>query len=124
MSSEQFDSLSKLLKDRVGDISDDIFVQGSRAAGTAKVTSDIDIGIRVSDEQFNNLIKKYFKSPNPGSAKEKTMLHAIETGKIQSGEAKLRGFRKELQELLDMEVDISIIRDGGPFDRPPFIPIK
>ena len=124
LSSEQFDSLSKLLKDRVGDISDDIFVQGSRAAGTAKVTSDIDIGIRVSDEQFNNLIKKYFKSPNPGSAKEKTMLHAIETGKIQSGEAKLRGFRKELQELLDMEVDISIIRDGGPFDRPPFIPIK
>ena len=28
------------------------------------------------------------------------MLHAIETGKIQAGEAKLSGLRKELQEIL------------------------
>ena len=47
--------------------------------------------------------------------------HAIETGKIQAGEAKLSGLRKELQEIFGMEVDISIIKQGGTFDNPPFI---
>ncbi|WP_026593050.1 nucleotidyltransferase domain-containing protein [Bacillus sp. UNC437CL72CviS29] len=67
------------------------FVQGSRAGGTAKLTSDIDIGVRVSKEQFEGHVKKYFGTPNPGSVKERTMLHALESGKIQAGEAKLRG---------------------------------
>ena len=105
---EQFSNASKLLRDRVGDISGDIVVQGSRAKGTAKPTSDIDIALRVSGDKFDSLINQYFKTPNPGSAKERTMLHAIETGKIQAGEAKLSGLRKELQEIFGMEVDISI----------------
>ncbi len=62
--------------------------------------------------KFDSLINQYFKTPNPGSAKERTMLHAIETGKIQAGEAKLSGLRKELQEIFGMEVDISIIKQG------------
>ena len=115
---------SKLLRDRVGDISGDIVVQGSRAKGTAKPTSDIDIALRVSGDKFDSLINQYFKTPNPGSAKERTMLHAIETGKIQAGEAKLSGLRKELQEIFGMEVDISIIKQGGAFDNPPFIPFE
>lgn len=69
-------------------------------------------------------INQYFKTPNPGSAKERTMLHAIETGKIQAGEAKLSGLRKELQEIFGMEVDISRIKQGGAFDNPPFIPFE
>ena len=121
ISQEQFSNASKLLRDRVGDISNDIVVQGSRAKGTAKPTSDIDIALRVSGDKFDSLINQYFKTPNPGSAKERTMLHAIETGKIQAGEAKLSGLRKELQEILGMEVDISIIKQGGAFDNPPFI---
>lgn len=52
------------------------------------------------------------------------MLHAVETGKIQAGEAKLSGMRKEIQIMLDMDVDISIILDGGKFVNPPYIPIK
>ena len=52
------------------------------------------------------------------------MLHAIETGKIQSGEAKLKGVRLQLQEVFGMDVDISIIKIGGPFDNPPFISIE
>ena len=52
------------------------------------------------------------------------MLHAIETGKIQAGEAGLRGLRKELEKIFGMEVDISIIEIDGPFDNPPFIPIE
>ena len=54
----------------------------------------------------------------------KSTLHAIETGKIQAGEAKLSGLRKELQEIFGMEVDISIIKQGGAFDNPPFIPFE
>lgn len=96
ISQEQFSNASKLLRDRVGDISGDIVVQGSRAKGTAKPTSDIDIALRVSGDKFDSLINQYFKTPNPGSAKERTMLHAIETGKIQAGEAKLSGLQKRI----------------------------
>ena len=124
ISQEQFSNASKRLRDRGGDISGDIVVQGSRAKGTAKPTSDIDIALRVSGDKFDSLINQYFKTPNPGSAKERTMLHAIETGKIQAGEAKLSGLRKELQEIFGMEVDISIIKQGGAFDNPPFIPFE
>lgn len=124
LSQKQFDEMSILLKKELGSIGDDIFVQGSRAGGTAKPTSDIDIGIRVSQHQFDNLIKKSFGTPNPGSAKERTMLHAMESGKIQAGEAKLRGLRKELESLLGIEADVSIILKGGSFDNPPYLPIK
>ena len=124
LTKKQFTELSNLLKSRLNHISDDIFIQGSRAGGTAKSSSDIDIGIRVNKDKFDELIKQYFGTPNAGSAKEKTMLHAIETGKIQAGEAKLSGMRKEIQNMLDMDVDISIILDGGKFDNPPYIPIK
>ncbi|WP_211344414.1 nucleotidyltransferase domain-containing protein [Paenibacillus lentus] len=123
----QFDKVSSMIREKVGHISDDIVVQGSRAKGTAKPTSDIDIAIRVPSEKFDELIQSSFskvKPPNPGSAKEKTMLHAIETGKIQSGEAKLSKFREQLQQELGMDVDISIIKIGGPFDNPPFTPLK
>lgn len=124
LTDKQFAEMSDLLKSRLGQIGDDIFVQGSRAGGTAKATSDIDIGVRVTKKQFDELIKKSFGTPNPGSARERTMLHAIETGKIQAGEAKLRGLRKELENLLGIEADVSIILEGGKFDNPPYLPIK
>lgn len=127
LTQKQFEKVSAMIRKKVGHLSDDIVVQGSRAKGTAKATSDIDFAIRVSPEKFNELIKDSFskiKAPNPGSAKEKTMLHAIETGKIQSGEAKLSKFRELLQQELGIDVDISIIKIGGPFDNPPFTPIK
>lgn len=124
LSSSQFSQLSKILKEKVGKIGDDIFIQGSRASGTAKNTSDIDIGISVSEDKFNELIKTYFGSPNSGSAKEKTMLHAIKTGKIQAGEAKLSPFRKQIEDFLGIETDISIIRQGSAFDKGAKIYVK
>ena len=124
ISAEMFSDASKLIKESIGYISDDIVVQGSRASGTAKPTSDIDIAVRVTSEKFDELIQKFFGTPNLGSAKERTMLHAIKTGKIQSGEAKLKGLRLELEEIFRMEVDISIIKQGGTFDNPPFIPFE
>ncbi|WPK12119.1 nucleotidyltransferase domain-containing protein [Lysinibacillus louembei] len=127
LTQEQFQKISQMVKEEVGHISDDIVVQGSRAKGTAKPTSDLDIAVRVPAQKFDELVQNSFSKitpPNPGSAKEKTMLHAIETGKIQSGEAKLSKFRKQLEKELGMDVDISIIKMDGPFDNPPFTPIK
>jgi hypothetical protein len=51
------------------------------------------------------------------------MLHAVETGKIQAGEAGLRATRRELEQLLGMPVDISVTKRGGAFDQGPYIPI-
>ncbi|WP_425583676.1 nucleotidyltransferase domain-containing protein [Streptomyces macrosporus] len=98
-----------------------IVVQGSRAGGTARPDSDIDFAIRVDSDKFDELIRERFGTPNPDSAKERTMLHAMDTGKIQAGEAGLRSLRKALEAQLGMEVDLSVIRRGGPFDNPPFI---
>ena len=106
------------------DISEDIVVQGSRAAGTANVASDIDFAIRVNSKEFDKLIIKSFGSPKEGTAKWKTMQHAIKTGKIQSGEAGLRPLRKNLETLLGKDVDISVVKKGGEFDNGIIIPIK
>jgi hypothetical protein len=67
-------------------------------------------------EAFDEAIKTRFGIPNLGSAKERTMLHAIETGKIQAGEAGLRGLRKTVEAIIELDVDISLVRIGGPTD--------
>jgi predicted nucleotidyltransferase len=119
----QFDDAARLLRSNAGHLSDDIAVHGSRASGTAKATSDIDFAIRVSPEQFDELVKLRFDTPNPGSAKLRTMQHAIETGKIQAGEAGLSGIRRQLQKQLEMKVDLSVIKTEGAFDQGPYISI-
>jgi hypothetical protein len=62
-----------------------------------------------------------FGTPNPSSAKERTLQNAIETGKIQSGEAGLRPLRRQLESQLGIDVDISVIKQGEPFDQRPII---
>lgn len=124
LSRGSFSEMSSYLKQSVGEISNDIVVQGSRASGTAKATSDIDIAIKVGAERFDELITKAFGNPNAGSARWRTMEHAIKTGEITTGDAGLRGVEKNLQELLDMKVDLSIIKKGGAFDNGAQIPIK
>jgi predicted nucleotidyltransferase len=123
LSETQFETLSKTVRQHIQtlELGDDIVIQGSRASFTAKPTSDIDIGIRVSAEKFDAFLKTRFINTNPGSAKERTMRHAITTGKIQCGEAGLRRLRRELEKMLGMEVDISVIKHGGPFDSTPII---
>jgi hypothetical protein len=78
-----------------------------------------------SPEKFDDFLHNQSKlsSVNPGTAKERTLLHAIETGKIQSGEARLSALRKQLEQSLNMEVDLSIIRAGGKFDNGPQLPL-
>jgi hypothetical protein len=123
LTEEQFADAARTVRSGAGHLGDDIVVQGSRAAGTARPDSDIDLAIRVSPERFDELIKERFGSPNPGSAKERTMQWAIDTGKIQSGEAGVSGIRRSLEALLGMDVDLSVIRQDGPFDNPPFIEV-
>jgi Nucleotidyltransferase domain len=123
LTDEQFAQFAQMTRDGAGNISSDIVVQGSRAAGTAGATSDIDIAVRVDQQQFDDLIQQRFGEPNPDSAKWRTMQHAIETGKIQAGEAGLRWLRKQLESTLGMDVDISVILKNGPFDQGPIIPL-
>jgi hypothetical protein len=52
------------------------------------------------------------------------MQHAIKTGKIQRGELGLSGVGNAIaKEAHVKEVDISVIRIGGPFDNGPWIPV-
>jgi len=124
LTEEQFGEMSTKVRSGAGEFGDDIRVHGSRAAGTARPDSDIDIAVRVQDDKFNQIVRDKFGTPNPGSAKERTMLHAMETGKIQAGEAGLRPLRQQVAKDLGMDVDISIIRVDGPFDNGPWIPLK
>ena len=124
ISLEQFERLSQTVRDHFINISQDIRVQGSRAAWTARDDSDIDIAVLVSPEEFDALIEQYFKTPNPGSSREKTKMWAREKGKIQAGEARAHALREELKRMLNMKVDVSIIKIGGEFDTPPYIPLK
>lgn len=123
LSASQFDDAAELLRGGAGHISDDIVVQGSRASGTARATSDIDFAVRVSPEQFNQMIAQRFGTAKLGTAKGRTMRHAIETGKIQAGEAGLGGLRRQLQNQLGMDVDLSIIQRGGAFDNGVTLPL-
>ena len=84
--------------------------------------------VRVTEEKFEKLIKECFGKPNPLSDAEKTMLHAIATSKIQYGEIKINGtrigkiFKGQLKEAIGgLEIDFSIIKANGPFDKGPFL---
>ncbi len=124
LSHSEVRAASAIARDGAGHYSDDIAVHGSRAAGTARPTSDLDVAVRVPPDQFDDIVAQRFRTPNPGSAKERTMLHAMQSGKIQAGEAGLRGTRRAMERALGMEVDLSVIRIGGPFDNGPYIPLR
>jgi Zn-finger nucleic acid-binding protein len=75
--------------------------------------------------EFNRLMEGSFgnPSPNPGSARERTMDHAEAVGKIASRHARLGALRSELADLLGLKVDMSIVRRGGSFDQGPCLPV-
>lgn len=124
LSEEQFAALSARVRSAAGHYSDDIRIQGSRAGGTARPDSDLDIAIRVTHARFEEILQQRFGIPNSGSAKERTMQHARAAGKIQAGEAGLRSLRTALETDLGLEVDVSVICIDGPFDAPPYLPLK
>jgi len=121
----QFAAGATLVQSRTEVFGGELLAQGSRASGASLPTSDLDIAIRVSPEQFQSIWERSFAKVNPGSANERTALHAAETGKIQAGELKpkLSSLRGQAAETMGVpKVDISVIRAGGPFDKGPYIP--
>ena len=139
MTEEQFREMSVRLRRRVkeeqariGDLGDDFFVHGSRGSGTASADADLDIGIRVSGERFDQLIQERVARVRPGSDKWETLQEAVRQGRLHAGEAGISGIRKEIQRLINEEmnlgfakgVQIMVIREAGPFDQGPFIPFR
>lgn len=124
--SDQFSNVSQMIREKVKDISDDVFVHGSRAKGTARVDSDIDFGIRVPADKFDELIEQRLKTLTPGSRKYNDLnIEARKQERIFGGDYHLRGFKKQVGEALGgIDADISIIKKGGLFDTGPFIPLK
>src|SRR5207244_6742823 len=80
MTEEQFQRMSDRLRGRLkqeagrtGDLGDDIFVHGSRGRGTAAPEADLDIGIRVSAERFEQLVQARLASVKKGGDKGTTL---------------------------------------------------
>ena len=116
---------------RTGDFGNDIFVHGSRGRGDAAAGADLDIGIRVSAATFDQLIQARLARVRPGSDRWETLQEAVRQGRLHSGEAGIPGIRKEIQRLINEEmnlgfakgVQVTVIRQAGPFDQGPFIPL-
>ena len=123
LTDSQFAQMSKTVRGKAQDmgLGGDVVVQGSRAGRTARPGSDLDLGIRVSPEKFESFLnnESKLKSPNPGSSAAKTREYSVENGIIQRGEARLSPTGKALEQKLNMEVDLSVVRKGGNFDRGP-----
>lgn len=115
---------SASLKSELGELADDIVIQGSRANGIANVRSDLDVGIRVSEDIFARLIRDGLQGKNAGSAAGRTWEHARVVGKINARQAGLASLRVRLEALLDIKIDLSIIERGGLFDRNPHFPVQ
>ena len=138
MTKEQFQQVSERLRERLkqeavrtGDLGNDIFVHGSRGRGTAASDADLDIGIRVSDDRFEQLVQGRLASVKEGGDKWKTLQRALERGRLHQGEAGISGVSREIQRLINEEmglgftkgVQVTVIREAGPFDEGPFIPL-
>ena len=118
----QFDNISKDIRSVASarGFGDDIFVMGSRAGGTAKAGSDIDIGIRVSANKFDELVGSSFRGAQ--NARAQTRDVSIRDGRIQTGEIKLDELKTSVAKRLNIprsQVQISIIKQGGKFDNGP-----
>jgi len=139
MTEEQFQQLSDRLRERLkqeagrtSNLGEDIFVHGSRGRGDAASDADLDIGIRLSTERFDQLIRDRLKTVRVGGDKWKTLQRSLERGRLHQGEAGISGISREIQRLVNEEmglaftkgVQITVIREAGPFDQGPFIPLR
>ncbi len=111
-----------LIRTRAGHYGDDVIVQGSRAGWSARATSDIDIGLRVSPDRFEEILRERFGNPVPddvagflAGCREKGIVHVRRAG--------LLPLRRVLEPVLGCKVDISVIRQGGRFDGEPWLPL-
>jgi predicted nucleotidyltransferase len=119
----QLDAAAAQIRSRAGHYGDDVIVQGSRAGYSARPDSDIDLGIRVSPEDFREIVWKCFATPNPGSSKEKTLAKCLERGRVHARRAGLVELRNDLDRMFARKADVAIIERGGLFDAEPWLSI-
>ncbi|NJK65010.1 MAG: nucleotidyltransferase domain-containing protein [Synechococcaceae cyanobacterium SM2_3_1] len=128
LTEEQFQDISSLIRQRTLRYGNDIRVQGSRAACTARPDSDIDIAIRVSTEDFYRILNdptlSKLSNPNPGSALERTRQRAIAQGRILIDFNRLGGLSREVQSILCIKTQIAIVEIGKDFDQGPWINLR
>ena len=105
---------------------------GGNPATVRARNADLDVGIRVSAERFHQLIQERLARAREGGDRWETLQEAIGHGRLHAGEAGISGIRKEIQRLVNEEmnlgfargVQITVIREAGPFDHGPFIPLR
>ncbi|WP_033339737.1 nucleotidyltransferase domain-containing protein [Catenuloplanes japonicus] len=105
----------------------DLGVHGSRARGTARSDSDIDVALRVDDRTFHDLAQRALARAPEGTRLRRTMLRRIRNnGQLSSFDLGTE-FTNRRQALLDSHVSVpvqfSVLRRGGPFDNGPYIPL-
>ncbi len=103
MTEEQFQLVSLRLRERlrqeagrIGDLGDDLFVHGSRGRGTAEPDADLDIGIRVSADRFEQMLLERLTRVKPGGDRWDTLQRARERGRLHQGEVGISGISREL----------------------------
>lgn len=104
----------------------ELAVHGSRAFGTSKIASDVDVILRLNDEAFENFANILLSRARKGTALYKKLLKAIEKGKISRFNIG-QGFSKDLYLKVEKaygEVDFSVIRIGSEYDKGWFITIE
>ena len=110
-----------LIRRRAAHYGDDVVVQGSRAGYSVRPGSDIDIGMRVSPERFEQVIRARYSDVHEGPALDKFVAERMEHGIIHSRRAGLHPVVREIQRTVGCRVDLSVIRRGGPFDTEPWL---
>ncbi len=104
----------------------ELAIQGSRTTGVAKVTSDIDIILRVEEKIFFDFAHARISKVRKGTKLHKTLLNAAKKGKLSRFDISPE-FNKLLREHLlphsKFDIDFSIIKKGSKYDTGPFIQI-
>jgi hypothetical protein len=119
LSAEQLAAAAARIRSGAAGLADDVVVQGSRAAHSARAGSDVDFGLRVAPERYEELVRECF-----GERTGEARANAVERGRIFWRHAGLKELHDGLQSDLGRKVDLAIIRRGGRFDNEPWLPVR
>jgi uncharacterized protein YukE len=120
ITAEQLAAAAARIRSGAHGLSADVVVQGSRAAHSARAASDVDVGLRVSPQRYEQLLRECF---GDAPARE-AATNAAERGRIFWRHAGLGPLHHALEEDLGRKVDLAIIKQGGRFDNEPWVPVR
>ena len=125
---EDFSEAAKKLVEKQKLPNGELLIQGSRANGTARIDSDIDVMYRVNEETYNEFTTNRIESVHAGSALQKKLIKEAAKGKFGRYQIS-ETFNKDYYDILVpnspiKDIDFSIIKKDSPFDKGPLIEIK